>query len=150
MATSADIGLPRRWVGVDYGKKRVGIAVADPLRMFAQPLGTYSQAEALQRLREIDEADGLDLVVIGWPLMPDGEEGLATELVAGYIKRISKALPNSMIVKWDERYTSAVAAEKIREAGPNRKWRRNKGRVDSAAAALILQEYLDDPAAHPA
>lgn len=126
--------------------KRVGLAIADPLHLFAQPLGTYSPAEAISRLKELDRAEGLELAVVGWPLMPDGSEGAATESVGRFIEKLSRNLPGLEIVKWDERYTSEVAAEKIREAGPNRRWGRTKGRIDTAAAAIILQEYLDDVA----
>jgi putative Holliday junction resolvase len=63
--------------------------------------------------------------------------------VAGFIEQLAGVLPSVRIVKWDERYTSEMAVEKIKEAGPNRRWARRKGRVDTAAAAIILQEYLD-------
>ncbi len=145
MAEDVSSGRPR-WVGIDHGMKRVGIAVADPLRIFAQPLGTFSPPEALSRLKKLNEEVGVELAVVGWPLLPDGAEGTATEAVNRFIKRLVSTLPRVEVVRWDERYTSAVAAEKIREAGPNRSWRRNKGRVDSAAAAIILQEYLDERA----
>ncbi len=133
-----------RWVGIDYGTRRVGIAIADPLRLFAQPLGTFSPAEALARLVALHQEEGLELAVVGWPLLPDGSEGDATEAVAVFIERLEAAVPGIQVARWDERYTSVLAAEKIREAGPNRRWGRNKGRIDTAAAAIILQEYLDD------
>ncbi len=133
-----------RWVGIDYGKKRVGIAIADPLRLFAQPLGTFPPREALSKLKELDRAEGIERAIVGWPLMPDGDEGTATREVGKFIERIRKALPSVQVVRWDERYTSVLAVEKIREAGPNRRWGRNKGRIDAAAAAILLQEFLDD------
>jgi len=136
-----------RWVGIDYGRKRVGLAIADPLRIFAQPLGTYSPTGAVTALRALDESDGVELVVIGWPLLPDGEEGEATREVAGFIKTLEHAFPSVRVVKWDERYTSELAAEKVREVGPNRKWGRSKGRIDAAAAAIMLQEYMEAVAA---
>lgn len=136
-----------RCVGVDYGAKRVGIALSDPLWMFAQPHGTYSPRDALSELRSIEMKEGVAVVVVGWPLLPDGSEGRATEAVSSFIRRIKKAIPAVVIVKWDERYTSEVARDRIREAGPRSRWKGTKGRLDAAAAAIILQEYLDERAA---
>ena len=133
----------RRVVGVDYGTKRVGLAVADPLRLFAQPQGTYPPEQAVRVLRRLHETDGIEAVVVGWPLTPDGEEGAATQLVQPFINRLKNVLRDVVIVKWDERYTSEAAREVLLRTGIGRKARREKGRVDAVAAALILQEYLD-------
>jgi putative Holliday junction resolvase len=133
-----------RIVAVDYGTKRVGLAMADPLRLFAQPLGTYPPDEAVERLRTLHRDEGIEALVVGWPLMPDGEEGAATERVRPYFNRLRNAFPGVALVAWDERFSSARAKEAIREAGAGRKARRDKGRVDRAAAAVILQEYLDE------
>ncbi len=90
-----------RIVAVDYGTKRVGLALADPLRLFAQPYGTFSQDEALARLRQVHAEEGLAVVVMGWPLTEAGEEGPATERVQQYLNRLRKALPGVELVKWD-------------------------------------------------
>ncbi len=132
-----------RIVAVDYGTKRVGVALADPLRLFAQPYGTFSQDEAVARLRTLQAEEGLAVVVVGWPLTEAGEEGAATQRVGQYINRLRKALPGVALVKWDERYTSELAKERLKEAGPRSKQRADKGRVDTAAAGIILQEYLE-------
>lgn len=132
-----------RLVGIDVGTKRVGIAVADPLSMFAQPLGTFSPAEALAKLRAVDAAEGIATVVVGWPLDHDGEEGPATKAVDVYLRGIRDLLPTSEIVKWDEYYTSEIARERIRASGGSRRTRADKSRVDAAAAGIVLQEYLD-------
>ncbi len=133
-----------RIVAVDYGTKRVGLAVADPLRLFAQPLGTYPPDEAVEQLRALHRAEGIEALVVGWPLAPDGEEGAATERVRPYFNRLRNAFPGVVLVAWDERFSSVRAKEAIRAAGAGRKARRDKGRVDRAAAAVILQEYLDE------
>lgn len=130
-----------RIVAVDYGTKRVGVALADPLRLFAQPYGTFSQDEAVARLRTLHAEQGLAVVVVGWPLTEAGEEGAATHRVQQYINRLRKVLPGVDLVKWDERYTSELAKEQLKEAGPRAK--PDRGRVDAAAAGIILQEYLD-------
>lgn len=132
-----------RIIAIDYGTKRVGIAVADPLRLFAQPYGTFTQREAVARIRALHADEGIATIVIGWPLMEDGEEGVATQRVQQYINRLRNALPGVEIVKWDERYTSLMAKEQVYASGGTRKRRADKGRVDAAAAGIILQEYLD-------
>lgn len=132
-----------RIVAIDYGTKRVGIALADPLRLFAQPYGTFTQQEAVARILALHADEGIATIVIGWPLMEDGEEGVATQRVQQYINRLRNALPGVEIVKWDERYTSLLAKEQIYASGGTRKRRADKHRVDAAAAGIILQEYLD-------
>ncbi len=132
-----------RIVGVDYGTKRVGLAVADPLRLFAQPLATHTPDGAVAALRALRDREGIETLVVGWPLTPGGEEGVATERVQPFLNRLRKAFPEADIVTWDERFSSAQAKEAIRAAGAGRKARRDRARVDRAAAAIILQEYLD-------
>lgn len=135
-----------RIVAVDYGTKRVGLALADPLRMFAQPHGTFTQREAVEELKRIHAEQGIETIVIGWPLTMEGEEGTATERVQQYINRLRNALPGAIrIVKRDERLTSEMAKDAIRRFGIKRRVhpKDDKGRVDAAAAALILQDYLD-------
>lgn len=131
-----------RLVGVDFGTKRVGVALADPLGFFAQPHGTYPPDAAVEELRRLHADQGIATVVIGWPLTEEGEEGRMTERVQQYINRLRNALPEVDIVKWDERYTSEMARRRIAEAG-GRIQRDNRGRVDAAAAAVILQDYLE-------
>lgn len=133
-----------RLVGVDYGVRRVGLALADPLRMFAQPLGAFSPDEALEKLRALHAAEGIEAVVVGWPLTEGGAEGEAVARVRPYVRRLERALRGARIVPLDERYSSARAAEALHAAGSTRKARRDKGRVDAAAAALILQDYLEE------
>lgn len=132
-----------RIVGVDFGTKRVGLAVADPLRMFAQPHGAFDAKGAVDALKEIEARDDLAVIVVGWPLLPSGEEGKATERVQQYINRLRNAFPGVEVVTRDERYTSEMAKDVIREVGIRRSGRPDKGRVDAAAAAIILQDYLD-------
>jgi putative holliday junction resolvase len=137
------LSAPPRLVAVDYGTKRVGLAVADPLRLFARPLGTWPPDEAVEELRRIHREEGLEAVVLGWPLTPEGEEGEATARVRPFLNRLRRVLPDVEVVTWDERYSSQDAAAALLAAGVRKKARREKGRVDRAAAAVILQQYLD-------
>ena len=131
--------LDGRIAAVDFGTKRVGLAVADPLRMFAQPFGTFAQSEAVDRLKRLHDEEGIAAVIVGWPLLEDGREGIATGRVQQYINRLRRQLPGVHFVKWDERYTSEEAKEVLRGTGRPL----SRARVDAAAAGIILQEYLD-------
>ena len=132
-----------RIVGVDVGTKRVGIAVADPLRLFAQAHGTYPPKEALDVLREMSDEEGIDTIVVGWPLTEEGTAEDATDMVESYVDRIRETLEEVEVVREDERYTSEIAKDLLRRAGVSQPGRYDKGRVDAAAAAVILQGYLD-------
>jgi putative Holliday junction resolvase len=139
-----------RIVGVDYGTKRVGLALADPLRTFAQAHGAFTPDAAIEELERIRDEDDIEVIVVGWPLTLAGEEGDATEQVQQYIDRLQAKLPDARVVRRDERYTSEMAKDALREAGVRQPGRNDKGRVDAAAAALILQDYLDAPGQYEA
>ncbi len=133
-----------RIVGIDFGTKRVGMAVADPLGMFAQPRGTYSPDAALDQLAGLDAADGISVVLIGWPLTPDGDEGWITDRVQEFINRIRKVVPDAEIVKWDERGSSEEARELLKAGAKPSLRSSGRERLDTAAAGLLLQQYLDE------
>lgn len=135
--------MQSRIIGIDFGLARVGVAVADPLRIFATPLGTFSRKETLARLRRMHATDGLELVVLGWPLQLDGTEGETVALVRKFERQLEGSLPGVSIVRWDERYTSKMAERAIREQGGKRRSKGRKERIDAAAAAILLQSYLD-------
>ena len=129
----------KRVVAVDFGTRRTGLALADPLGLFAQPYGTWTPETAVQRLIDLHKSEGIKVIVMGWPLEEDGSEGTGTQRVEAYIRRLHKRLPGVEFVRWDERFTSEEAKDRLR--GRMRKGQ--KGRVDMMAAGIILQEYLD-------
>lgn len=135
--------MSARIASVDYGKKRVGIALADPLRMFARPHGTFDPDGAVRELERIKREEGLETVVVGWPLMLDGSEGAMTAHVQEYVNRLRNALRGTDVLVWDERYSSEIASTLLREARPRRVPPKTDGTLDAAAAAVILQDYLD-------
>ena len=137
---AAPLDAPARVVGVDFGTRSVGLAIADPLQLFAQPLGAYSPTEAIEQLVALHKAEMLVQIVVGWPLLESGEEGEATVRVQQYIRRIRKALPGIDIIKWDERFSTEEAKERLRMQGRSFA----KPRIDAAAAGVILQDYLDE------
>ena len=133
-----------RLVGIDVGKKRVGIAQTDLLKTIASPVGTWNPEEAISHLKTIVQQNKVERFVIGWPLEPDGTEGRSTAMVAAFIKKLEAVIPYVPISRIDERHTSVKAMQLMIEAGIPKKKRREKQRVDKIAAAVILQHYLDE------
>ena len=128
-----------RVVSIDYGTKRVGVSVADPLWLFAQPFGVYSPKSAMEKLVSFHQAETIGTIVIGWPLNEDGSEGKATRRVENYIQQLSNRLPDTEIIRWDELYTSEEAKARLSELQIKPEY----GEVDQIAASIILQEFLD-------
>ena len=139
--TGEDVG---RILAVDYGDRRTGLAVSDPRRMIAQPLPTIEESDPDRLARAIARAAaerGVRTIVLGLPLLPDGSEGNRVSKTRAFARRLEVAAGAGVrIVEWDERLTSAEAAEWLREAGLRRNAR--KKRVDAVAAVLILRSYL--------
>jgi putative Holliday junction resolvase len=132
-----------RLIGIDVGKKRVGIAQTDLLQTIASPVGTFSPEKVFTEIGNIVDHSPVKKFVIGWPLSLSGEEGPATQMVEKFIRKLQNKFPDIDIIKIDERYTSSRAKDMMLEAGVPQKKRREKGRVDRIAAAIILQNYLD-------
>lgn len=133
-----------RVLALDLGDIRVGIAVSDPLGVTAQPLETLRRASAedvLARVGELAGSLGVSHVVVGNPLLLSGEQGSRSREAQGFAERLRQALPGVTVELWDERLTT-VQAERILIEGGVRRRRRRKS-VDTIAAALILQSYLD-------
>ncbi len=134
-----------RIAAVDVGRRSVGVAVADPLRMFARAVGTFVPPVALAELQGIHARDGIETVVVGWPLAEDGSEGEAVQRTKPFISRLRKALPGVDIQVQDERFSTRRAREALIANGvPRQKRLKAKGKVDAAAAAIILQDWLED------
>lgn len=132
-----------RLIGIDVGKKRIGIAQTDLLKTIAAPVGTFSPDNVLDEIKNITENAPVEKFVVGWPLSLEGEEGTATKMVNDFIKKLRHSFPDIEIAKVDERYTSTQARSLMIEARIPKKKRQEKGRVDRIAAAIILQNYLD-------
>ena len=91
----------------------------------------------------MDEEEGITLFVVGWPLSLEGEENDATAFVDTFVEKLEEAVPGVEVARQDERFSSEIAIGALREAGVRQPGRHDKGRVDAAAAAIILQDYLD-------
>ncbi|TVR35387.1 MAG: Holliday junction resolvase RuvX [Balneolaceae bacterium] len=136
-----------RIIGVDVGRKKVGLARTDLLRTSANPIGTFTPVDSHKEIeRQITEEGPVIAVVVGWPLTPQDEHTHATELAGDYIRFIEGKFKDIPVYKMDERYTSRHAMQIMVESGVSKSKRHEKGRLDQAAAALILQQFLE---AHP-
>ena len=127
---------------IDYGLKRTGIAVTDPLQIIATGLTTLHSKELIPFLKDYFIKEQVELILIGWPTNWDDSATHATPLVEKCIKELQKNFPDIPIKKVDERYTSKMAKDAMLEMGLKKKHRRNKALVDEIAATIMLQEYL--------
>jgi len=135
-----------RLIGIDVGKKRIGLAQSDLLHSLASPIGAYSPGEIFKKLDEIISKETVKKIVVGWPVTLKGEEGESVHMVKSFVGELKKKFPDIEIVTLDERFTSVMAKQAMIDSGTPRKKRREKGRVDAVAAAIILQNYLDTKA----
>lgn len=122
----------------------MGLARTDLLRTVANPIGTFTPDDSFKEIKRQAEHEGpVNGIVVGWPLTPQGDPTDATDLVKNYIKKLKKELKDIKIYKMDERYSSRQAMKIMVDAGVPKMKRRKKGRLDQAAAALILQQFLE-------
>ena len=131
-----------RIICIDYGGKRTGLAVTDPLRIIATGLTTVESKTLIPFLKEYFARETVELILIGEPKNWDDTDTHATPLVEKCIKDLQKNFPAIPIKKVDERYTSKMAKDAMLEMGMKKKDRRNKALVDEIAATIMLQEYL--------
>ena len=127
---------------IDYGKKRTGIAVTDPLQIIATGLTTVDSPALISFLKDYFKQEEVELIVIGDPKNLDDSDTHATPLVKEIVKRIEKEFPKIPVKKVDERFTSKMAKTAMIEMGMKKKDRRNKRTVDEIAATIMLQEYM--------
>jgi putative Holliday junction resolvase len=131
-----------RIMAIDYGKKRTGLAVTDPLQLIATGLITVLTHELIPYLRKYMAAEPVELMLIGEPKNLDGSSTDATALVTECIRILQKNFPELPVKKIDERFTSKMAFQTMIDSGLKKNDRRNKALVDEISATIILQEYL--------
>ncbi len=133
----------KRLVGIDYGKKRVGVAVSDPLMIFASPLETVPTANIINYLKTYTSKEEVEKFVVGYPINMDNRPSEAAQYVDIFLKQLRKAFPQIPVELEDERFTSVLAFQSLIDSGVKKMDRRDKGAVDKVSAALILQTYMD-------
>lgn len=132
-----------RILAIDYGTKRIGLALSDPTRLIAQGAGTFANdATFFKKLIALIEREDVTLILVGMPYSPDGGKSKKGIEVDEFIKRV-RVHTALAIETWDESFTSVAAHEAFIAIGMKKKKRREKHRVDEMAARLLLQEYLD-------
>ncbi len=131
-----------RIICIDYGGKRTGLAVTDPLKIIASGLTAVDTKDLMDYLKKYFQQEMVELILIGDPKNLDDSDTHATPLVQQFIKKLKKEFPAMPIEKVDERYTSKMAKEAMLQMGMKKKDRQNKKNVDEIAATIMLQEYL--------
>ena len=134
-----------RIIGIDFGSKRTGIAVTDPLQMIAGGLETVASSDVENWLERYVVNEPVERIVVGCPTMLDGSESdTMTTYIQPFINRLIKKFPNVMIDTFDERFTSKMAARAMIDGGMKKKNRRNKANIDKLSATILLQSYLEN------
>lgn len=132
-----------RIIGIDYGRKRVGVAVTDPLGIFASALDTVHSAKIIDYLKIYASKENVVRFVVGYPKNMNGMPSEAAKDVDVFLKHLAKAFPDIPVILEDERFTSVLAHRAMIDGGMSKKDRMNKESVDKISAAIILQSYLD-------
>ena len=131
-----------RIISIDYGAKRTGLAVTDPLQIIATGLTTVESKQLIPFLKDYFAREEIELIIIGEPKNWDDTDTHATPLVEKIIKQLEKNFPAIPVKRVDERYTSKMAKDAMLEMGLKKMQRRNKKLVDEIAATILLQEYM--------
>lgn len=132
-----------RILSIDYGKKRTGLAVTDPLQLIAGGLATVSTSELFNYLQDYIKREQVEKVIIGKPLQTNGEPSENLNRVQQFVNRWKKAVPQVPIEYYDERFTSVLAHRAIIDSGIGKKARQNKALVDEVSATILLQDYME-------
>ena len=131
-----------RILSIDYGRKRTGLAVTDPLQIIAGGLATVATSELFEWLQAYIAREPVERIVIGEPRQPNGEPSENLARVQQFVNRWRKAVPNIPIEYFDERFTSVLAHQAMLDGGLRKKARQNKGLVDEISATIILEDYM--------
>ena len=130
-----------RILSIDYGKKRTGLAVTDPLQIIAGGLATVATSELFDYLKAYIAREQVEMIVIGEPRQPNGEPSENLARVQQFVNRWRKAVPEVPIQYYDERFTSVLAHQAMLDGGLKKKARQNKGLVDEISATIILEDF---------
>ena len=134
-----------RILAIDYGQRRVGLAVTDPLQIIANGLETVPAADVLDFLKKYLDKEQVEKIVIGLPKQMNGEVSETMKYICPFVAQLQKTFPDMEIVYVDERFTSVLAHKAMLDGGLKKKDRQNKALVDKISATIILQSYLEMP-----
>lgn len=132
-----------RILAIDFGTKRTGIAVTDPLRIVPGGLKTVATHELNAFLADYFSKESVDVVVVGYPTNMNGEESASMKQIRPFVDKLIRQYPDKKVVMFDERFTSVIAQRAILDSGIGRMARRNKALVDEVSATIILESFMD-------
>ena len=133
-----------RILALDYGKKRTGVAVSDPLQIIANALGTVPTAQLMPYLKQYLSRESVDTIVVGKPTRMDGTPSETFALIEPFAARLRREFPSVEVVYWDERFTSVLAHRAMIDGGVKKMARRDKAMVDRISATIILQGFMEN------
>ena len=132
-----------RILGIDYGRKRTGVAVTDPLKIVATNLATVPTHTLMDFIMDYIAREQVERIVVGLPTQLNGEPSESMKYITPFVNRLRKQLPDNLaVVMYDERFTSTIAHQAMIDGGMKKSDRRDKSRVDAIAATIILNDYL--------
>lgn len=132
-----------RILAIDFGQKRSGLAVTDPLQMIANGLATISSKDLIDYILDYLKQEDVECIVVGEPKDMSNQNSDSARFVEPFVRRLRTALPNMTIERFDERFTSKMAFQSMLDAGLSKKRRQDKALVDTISATIILQSYMD-------
>jgi putative Holliday junction resolvase len=130
-------------MAIDFGRKRVGLAVTDPMKIIATKLTTVPSHQIFEFLKDYFQKEAVEKVIVGYPLQMNNEASEAVLYINPFLKRFQKLYPDMPLEQVDERFTSKMAFQTMIDAGLRKKDRQNKGTVDAVSATIILQSYME-------
>jgi putative holliday junction resolvase len=133
-----------RVLSIDYGKKRVGLAVTDPLKIIATRLTTVATDDIWTYLADYFAREEVDLVLVGYPMQLNNEPSEAIRYINPFLKKFRQIYKDMPLQQMDERFTSKMAFQTMIDAGVKKKDRQNKETIDGVSATIILQSYLEE------
>lgn len=131
-----------RILAIDYGRKRCGIAVTDTLKIVATGLATVQTYTLIDYLKKYIAKEDVELIVVGEPKQLNNQPSESMRYITPFLGRLKKEIPDIPVKMWDERFTSAIAHQSFFESGAKRSVRQNKEIIDTMAATIILNDYL--------
>jgi putative Holliday junction resolvase len=131
-----------RVMAIDYGLKRTGLAVTDPLRIISTPLDTVQSSTLIKFIRDYTQREAVDEFVVGMPKTLANEDSSIAPMVRKFIEELKKNFQDKPVHLMDERFTSSIAKRTLLDGGMKKKDRQNKANIDKVSATIILQDYL--------
>ena len=131
-----------RLLAIDYGAKRIGLAVSDPMQIIATALDTISPKEIIDYLKKYDQKEGIEAFIIGMPKQLNNTDSSNAPLVKRFVAQLQTQFPEKLIHLVDERFTSSIALQTMIAGGMKKKDRRDKANVDKISAVIILQSFM--------